>query len=306
VNTVGQAAPMATLMLLLAFSNTLIDNVKDLLVLSNVGAHCIPFFQGTCTCICAQRSCCQAALCPQQGWWCRCHSCSFAVAGDAHAAPDAEDAPAAWVVMPMSLLFLAAFQRLKMRVPRRELFPVILAAFMALLGTFGWVLLPNMHALTAHSLVATLKATLPAGMAGAIALVQHWVLALFFGLSELFGDVAIGLLFWGFAVQSTPQALTRTLFPLFCVGANVAQSLAGLVLKWVSVHVPGGPTPQAQALCALALGTSGLAVALHEVLCRTRTPPAPLPRSPPCAQRSVSKPRAPNLLDAARCAPTAC
>jgi AAA family ATP:ADP antiporter len=41
----------------------------------------------------------------------------------------------------------------------------------------------------------------------------------------------MGLLFWGLANEITNLADAATLYPLFGLGANLAQALAGLVLK---------------------------------------------------------------------------
>jgi AAA family ATP:ADP antiporter len=41
----------------------------------------------------------------------------------------------------------------------------------------------------------------------------------------------MGLLFWGLANEITNLSDAATLYPLFGLGANLAQALAGLVLK---------------------------------------------------------------------------
>jgi hypothetical protein len=62
-------------------------------------------------------------------------------------------------------------------------------------------------------------------------MVRNWTFTLFFCMSELWGDVCLGLLFWGLANDTTTLADAPTLYPLFGLGANVAQALAGSVLK---------------------------------------------------------------------------
>ncbi len=46
---------------------------------------------------------------------------------------------------------------------------------------------------------------------------------MFFCMSELWGDVCLGLLFWGLANDTTKLQDAPTLYPLFGLGANVAQ-----------------------------------------------------------------------------------
>ena len=62
-------------------------------------------------------------------------------------------------------------------------------------------------------------------------MIRNWTFTLFFCMSELWGDVCLGVLFWGLANDTTSLSDAHTLYPLFGLGANVAQSLAGVVLK---------------------------------------------------------------------------
>lgn len=72
---------------------------------------------------------------------------------------------------------------------------------------------------------------LPSGVEGLVGMFRNWTFTLFFCMSELWGDVCLGLLFWGLANDTTTLADAPTLYPLFGLGANVAQALAGTVLK---------------------------------------------------------------------------
>jgi AAA family ATP:ADP antiporter len=62
-------------------------------------------------------------------------------------------------------------------------------------------------------------------------MLRNWTFTLFFCMSELWGDVCMGLLFWGLANETTSLADAPTLYPLFGIGANIAQAMAGVVLK---------------------------------------------------------------------------
>ena len=67
-------------------------------------------------------------------------------------------------------------------------------------------------------------------------MIRNWIFTLFFCMSELWGDVCLGVLFWGLANDTTSLSDAHTLYPLFGLGANVAQSLAGVVLKVSQCH----------------------------------------------------------------------
>jgi AAA family ATP:ADP antiporter len=44
--------------------------------------------------------------------------------------------------------------------------------------------------------------------AGPISILRNWTFCLFYVMAELWGSVVVSLLFWGFANQVTPAALT--------------------------------------------------------------------------------------------------
>lgn len=54
----------------------------------------------------------------------------------------------------------------------------------------------SLCALTLCMLCCAVQA-LPQGLAGAVGMFRNWTFTLFFCMSELWGDVCMGLLFWG-------------------------------------------------------------------------------------------------------------
>ena len=62
-------------------------------------------------------------------------------------------------------------------------------------------------------------------------ILRNWTFTLFYVVSELWGDVVLSLLFWGLANDITSLRKARVLYPLFGIGANVAQVAAGRFLK---------------------------------------------------------------------------
>ncbi len=82
-----------------------------------------------------------------------------------------------------------------------------------------------------HGFATQMLENSPAGLAGAIGMVRNWMFTLFYCTSELWGDVVLSLLFWGLANETTSLRDAPLLYPLFGVGANVAQTLAGRILS---------------------------------------------------------------------------
>lgn len=68
---------------------------------------------------------------------------------------------------------------------------------------------------------------LPSHPAGLVGMVRNWLFTAFYCISELWGDVVLSLLFWGLANETTSIEDAPLLYPLFGIGANIAQTLAG-------------------------------------------------------------------------------
>ena len=79
-----------------------------------------------------------------------------------------------------------------------------------------------------------LQAFLPEGFRGLVALFRNWTYALFYIMSELWGSVAISLLFWGFANDTTKISESKRFYALFGLGANVAMLFSGPAIIYFS------------------------------------------------------------------------
>jgi ATP:ADP antiporter, AAA family len=141
-----------------------------------------------------------------------------------------------YAVLPLSVGFLWGYQLVQRMLPRRGLFPVIIS-------TFVLVKLVAAHFLLPQALVTISAAPAAASLGGWVDLVTKVkvcvIPAVFYGFCELYGDVVLGVLFWGFAIQATASKNIKRLLPLYCVGANLAQILVGVILQQISKTIPG-------------------------------------------------------------------
>lgn len=127
-----------------------------------------------------------------------------------------------------------------------------------------------------------LVSTLPIGLAGMVGMVRNWLFTLFYCVSELWGDVVLSLLFWGLANETTSIEDAPLLYPLFGIGANIAQTLAGRVLRVFSGDTSANAalvdsssyTSQLQSIMVLCLGLGAAILVLHTYISRT------FPRNP--------------------------
>ena len=94
---------------------------------------------------------------------------------------------------------------------------------------------------------------------------RNWLFTLFYCFSELWGDIALSLLFWGLANETTSIEDAPLLYPLFGIGANVAQTLAGRALRVFSdasgVHMSYTHQLQGTIFFCVALGV--VVIGLH-------------------------------------------
>jgi len=215
----GSFVPMASLFFLLSFVNTLLDSLKDTLIITSPGggAHVLPFLS-------------------------------------------------LYAVLPCSVLFLVAYAYATQRLSRGAVFNVIVGAFAAFFAAFGLFLHPNAEALHAGAgLAAWLEAALPAGLEGAVGMTRNWCFTLFYCAGELWGDVCMGLCFWTLANDTTALSDAPTLYPLLGLGANVAQAVAGMLLRaWNDGTGAAGAAAAAAAgeAAAAAAGRPGSAAAV--------------------------------------------
>lgn len=176
---------------------------------------------------------------------------------------------AVYGVFPCSLVFLTLFNQMAAHLTRRQMFNIIIACFMSFIGLFSTALFPNTALIHPTAFCEQLQRQLPSGFAGSVAVINNWSYSLFYCFAELWGDVCLSLLFWSLANEITSLKDAAVIYPLFGIGANVAQVCAGQVLKAVGTGGSvAGYVQQMQALCTLVLALGGSVLLLHEVICR--------------------------------------
>lgn len=137
-----------------------------------------------------------------------------------------------YAVLPASVVFTVVYAFAAHHMSRDKLFNIVIVSFGLTLFLFGFLLYPNHQFLHLNGLAERLTEILPRGLEGGIGMIRNWTFTLFYCISELWGDVGLSLLFWGFANDITKLDHAPFLYPLFGIGANLAQTLGGLVLKY--------------------------------------------------------------------------
>jgi len=129
----------------------------------------------------------------------------------------------------------------------RSVFYLALLPLVAFYALFATVLYPSSAWLHPHGFYAALAPVVPAGLHGLLKVIEHWTFSLFFCVAELWGAVAISVLFWGLANEVCSVADARAIYPLMGVAANVALVVAGNYVKMVNAAVGAGSSAAAMA-----------------------------------------------------------
>lgn len=132
-----------------------------------------------------------------------------------------------WAMFPGAILMTLLFTWLSNRLSREKVFYVILSIFLAYFFIFTFALYPFQEFIHPHATADYMEKILPPGFKGMIAMFRYWSFTLFYVMSELWGNIILFVLFWGFANQVTKIGEAKRFYGLFGVGANFSGIFAG-------------------------------------------------------------------------------
>lgn len=137
-----------------------------------------------------------------------------------------------WGVLPFAIIFMLGYAKLSNILSKPKLFYTTIACFLGFFALFKLVLYPASSFLHPHALADKLQANLPDGFSGLIAIFRNWTFSLFYIMSELWGSMALSLLFWGFANDITRVSESKRFYAMFGIGANLAMLPSGELIKY--------------------------------------------------------------------------
>lgn len=132
-----------------------------------------------------------------------------------------------WVMFPGALLLTYVFTRLSNKLTREIVFYVLVSIFLLYFSFFTFVLYPARDFLHPNATADNLEILLPLGFKGLIAMFRNWTFTSFYVMSELWSNIILALLFWGFANQVTQISEAKRFYGLFGIGANFSGVAAG-------------------------------------------------------------------------------
>src|ERR1700733_599906 len=141
-----------------------------------------------------------------------------------------------WVMFPGTVFMTFLFTRLSNRLSRESVFYVIMSIFLLYFFLFIFFLYPNRDFLHPNAFADLMQDYLPLGCKGLVAMCRYWTFTLFYVMSELWGNIVLFVLLWGFANQITCFQEAKRFYGLFGLGANISGIVAGLASVGLSRH----------------------------------------------------------------------
>lgn len=138
------------------------------------------------------------------------------------------------VMFPGALLLTYAYTRLSNRYNREQVFYIILSFFLAFFALFIFVLYPMREFIHPDATADYLQTLLPVGCKGLIAMIRNWTFTLFYAMSELWGNIILFVLFWGFANQVINLNEAKRFYGVLGVGANLSGIFAGAISYYLA------------------------------------------------------------------------
>lgn len=139
-------------------------------------------------------------------------------------------------VLPASFVFIGIFMYLSKKLSKEQLFFVTLVPFVTFFLLFSLVLYPNISYLHAsESWVLAKQAAYPR-FTDLIPVFAHWVYSMFYVMAELWGNVVITFLFWGFASYVVAKNQRDRFFQSCAVYGNFGLIAASYLQEKIAVH----------------------------------------------------------------------
>jgi len=151
-----------------------------------------------------------------------------------------------WGVLPGAVIFMLIYAKLSNKLSKPKLFYTAVLPFLIFFGLFATVLYPARDYLHPNAFCDKLETILPLGAKGFIAIIRNWTYSLFYIMGELWGSVALSLLFWGFANDTTKVSESKRFYSLFGLFANFSLIVSGWLVRWsssVRQNLPEGSDP---------------------------------------------------------------
>ncbi len=174
-----------------------------------------------------------------------------------------------WIVLPIAMGATLLYAKLSNVFRRSVIFYGVILFFMAFICLYGFVLYPNLDALSPNASADWLLEKIGDHNSHWVAIYRNWIQSVFFVTAELWGQVVIFLLFWGFVNHICNVNEAKRCYNLFIVGGDLAQMFTGPLVLYITGRYVGEHFGSAlQSLVCFILFFGFMIVSLYWLLTR--------------------------------------
>lgn len=163
-----------------------------------------------------------------------------------------------WALLPMAVLFTFFYVKLSGRLSEKTVFYLIVSAFLAFFLCFAFVLYPCKESIHLTEFANLLRSILPQGFAGLIAMVEYWSFTLFYIIAELWSNIVLSILTWGFINGTTSIKEAPRFYAVLSVASNVAAIAAGLCANLLVSGIYNGNWEFSQKCMVVVISIGGI------------------------------------------------
>ncbi len=138
-----------------------------------------------------------------------------------------------WVILPFAILMSYLFSKLYQKLGREKTLYFFVTLLLSSYALFAFCLYPFRQELFLDQLSDFLKAVLPVGCKGLIAMVCFWIYTFFYLAAELWAMMILTILFWGYLNEMTSAQQAKTFYPLCVFVGNCAGILSGQTSRFL-------------------------------------------------------------------------
>jgi AAA family ATP:ADP antiporter len=151
-----------------------------------------------------------------------------------------------WCVLPAAVLFTIIYFKLSNIFEIDKLFIIIIVFFLSVILIFGFILFPNQDSLHLKKDTIDLIASNYPNLYWYIKIIGKWSYTVIYVISELWGVIAIQLVYWQFANHFFKTEQAKRLYPILNLMGNFGLIAAGFILisssnlSWIDIFYKFG------------------------------------------------------------------
>lgn len=153
--------------------------------------------------------------------------------------------------VPAAIVFMVMYSKASNILSKPKLFYASILPFIAFFVLYPVLIAPYRDILHPTTSADAFQALLPNGLRGLADCYRNWTGSLFYIIAELWGSVALSLLFWGFVNDIAKVSEAKRFYAVLGIGANVALMCSGPYIVLVTAMKESMADPQAAWMLSL-------------------------------------------------------